>query len=155
MVLLLTAAAMSVGAAACSRSGATASDHGVVIGHLSIPFVPKTATGNAEVISATVRAGQRFSVEVDTSDGPEWWTQTGIGPDSRLVKVVGDFNVGSCPAGVTGCRVPYYHTLLARSPGTTTMTWKYNAAPCRAPATSPVRKQCPSVTEVQFDIDVR
>jgi hypothetical protein len=155
MAVLVAVAAISVFAAACSSSGATVSQHGVVIGHLSIPFMPNITTGGAEIIAVTVQAGQRFSVEVDTSDGPEWWTQTGAGPDSRIVKVVGNFNVGSCPADMTGCRVPYYRTLIARSPGTTTMTWRYNSAPCRAPTTSPASKQCPSVTEVQFDIDVR
>jgi hypothetical protein len=155
MVLLLTAAAMCVSAVACTSSSATPIDHGAVIGHLHIPFVPTVTSGSADVIMVTVREGQRFSVEVDTSDGPQWWTQAGPGPDSRIVKVIGDFNVGSCPANVAGCRVPYYHTLLARSPGATTMTWRYNTAPCRAPSTSPASKQCPSVRDVQFDIDVR
>ncbi len=164
--MLLAAAAMSVGATACSRSGATVSDHGAVVGHLAIPFRPPVAKGPAEIIEVTVRAGRRFSIEVDTSDGPQWWTQIAA-PDSRLLTVVGDFNLGSCPADVTGCRVPYYHTLLARSPGETTMTWKYNSGPCRAqapaptasqaasPTASPASKLCPSATKIQFDIDVR
>jgi hypothetical protein len=154
--VLLAAAAILVFAAACGIAGGTADQHGVVVGHLPIPFLPpKDARGKAEVIAVTVRAGQRFSVEVDTADAPEYWTQTGAGPDSRIVRVVGDFNAGSCPSGVEGCRVPYYHTLIARSPGTTMMTWIYNAASCRAPAILRARKQCPSVREVQFDIDVR
>jgi hypothetical protein len=139
----------------CSPSGATTADHGVVVGHLHIPFVPKPATGSADIVNVTVQAGQRFSVEVDTSDGPYWWNQTGPRPDARIVRVVGDFNIGSCAQGMVGCRVPYYHTLLARSRGETIMIWRYNAAPCRVPVTSAARKQCPSVTEVQFDIDVR
>lgn len=76
MAVLLTVAAIIVFAAACSSSGATVSQHGVVIGHLSIPFMPKTTTVSAEIFAVTVRAGQRFSVEVDASDGPEWWAQT-------------------------------------------------------------------------------
>lgn len=155
MAVLLTAAGISVFAAACASAAPAADRHGTVIGHLAIPFLPKAAPGNADVIMVTVRAGQRFSVEVDTSDGPEWWTQAGAGPDSRIVKALGDFNIGSCPSDQAGCRVPYYHTLIARSPGTTTMTWTYHASSCRAPVISPARKQCPSVRDVQFDIDVR
>jgi len=153
--VLLTAALISVSVVACGSSSATTIDHGVVVGRLHIPFLPKPTTGSAYVVIVTVRAGQRFSVDVDTSDGPAWWTQAGARPDPAIVKVVGDFNIGSCPANETGCRVPYYHTLIARSPGTTTMTWRYNTAPCRAPRTSPARKQCPSVRDVQFDINVR
>jgi hypothetical protein len=157
----LTAAALAgvVGllAVGCGRSGAVSIDHGVVIGHLVIPFAPAATRGGgaADVIKVTVAAGQRLSVEVDTSDGPAWWSQTGAKPDASIVKVVGDYNIGSCPANQVGCRVPYYHTLLARGPGTATMTWRYNSAACNAPASSPLSKQCPKVRDVQFDIRVR
>jgi hypothetical protein len=151
----LVAGAIGLLAVGCSPSGATTAGHGVVIGHLHIPFVPQPATGGADVINVSVQAGQRFSVEIDTSDGPYWWNQAGRRPDSRIVEVVGDFNIGSCAPDLVGCRVPYYHTLLARGRGETVMTWRYDAAPCRAPVTSAARKQCPSVTEVQFDIHVR
>jgi hypothetical protein len=70
IAVLLAVAAISVCAAACSSSGATVSQHGVVIGHLLIPFMPKATTGRADIFAVTVRAGQRFSVEVDTSAGP-------------------------------------------------------------------------------------
>jgi hypothetical protein len=131
--------------------------HGRVVARLAIPFRPAAASGTAEVIRVAVRPGQRFSVKVDTSDGPYFWRQTGTGPDARIVRLAGNVNDGSCPASQVGCRVPYFHTLLARAAGTTTMSWRYHDLHCDA-----VRKRmtqatraCPAITTVTFVITVR
>ena len=142
--------------AACAGPRTPAHDHGSVAGHLSIPFVPAATAGKAEVVPVTVRVGERFSIKVDTSDGPFWWTQTGAPPDPRLVRLAGNFNDGSCSPGLVGCRVPYFHTLVARARGTTAMSWRYHAPGCAAAASaSPPSRSCPAVTVVTFTITVR
>jgi hypothetical protein len=157
--LMAAAAGWALAAAACSSTAPShrSHDHGLVVAHLSIPFRPAAGAGGRELITVTVSAGQRFSVKVDTSDGPYWWSQSGTPPDPRIVRLIGDFNQGSCAPGLVGCRVPYFHTLLARSSGMTTMTWTYHQPPCQAAAKapSPASTACPKVTVVIFDISVR
>jgi hypothetical protein len=144
-----------IAAAACAGP-ASAQDHGRVVAHLTIPFRPGAVTGTTEVIRVAVNRGQRFSVKVETSDGPFFWNQTGR-PDPRVVGLAGDFNQGSCAAGLAGCRVPFFHTLLARARGTTTMSWRYHDLHCQAvrKRMTQATRSCPSVTIVTFDITVR
>ncbi len=153
----MCALAWSLAGTACSGTAAPDQSHGAVIGLLAIPFHPPDASGSADVITVTVAAGKRFSVKVDTSDGPFYWSQQGPVPDPQVMKFVGDFNQGSCPSDVVGCRVPFFHTLLARGRGTATMSWKYHALACpsKLPASSQAYSQCPKVTTVTFDITVR
>src|ERR1022692_746413 len=148
---------LSLIAAAACAGPAAARDHGRVVAHLTIPFRPAAVTGKTEVIRVAVRSGQRFSVKVDTSDGPFYWNQTGRRPDARVVRLAGDFNEGSCASGMVGCRVPYFHTLLARARGTTTMSWQYHDLRCQAvrKRMTQATRSCPSVTVVTFDITVR
>jgi hypothetical protein len=128
-------------------------DHGQVVAHLSIPF--QSAAGKVDIIAVSVAAGRRFSIKVDTSDGPSWWSQAAP-PDPRLIRLVGNYDDGSCPQDLTGCRVPYFHTLFARATGTTTMTWKYYDESCRAETGStPPPSPCPRVAVVRFDITIR
>lgn len=149
----LCAVACSLAGAGCSATAAP--DHGAVIGHLAIPFNPPAAKLSADVIAVSVGAGKRFSVKVDTSDGPFFWSQ-GRAPDPRVITFVGDFNQGSCPQAAVGCRVPYFHTLLARGRGTATMTWKYHNLGCPStPASSQAASKCPRVIVVTFDVTVR
>jgi hypothetical protein len=101
-----------------------------VVAHLAIPFRPAVAAGKADVIPIAVTAGQRFSIKVDTSDGPYAWSQAGTAPDPRTVTLAGNFNAGSCAPDLVGCRVPYFHTLITRGRGTTTMSWKYHDYRC-------------------------
>lgn len=104
-------------------------DHGQVVARLPIPF--RSAAGNADIIAISVATGRRFSIKVDTSDGPY------------------------CPQDRGGCRVPYFHTLLARATGTTTMTWKCYDLSCRAETGStPPPSPCPVVAVVRFDITI-
>ena len=151
------AAVLSLIAAAACGTRVVAPDHGRVVAYLTIPFRPAATTGTAEVVRVAVSSGQRFSVKVDTSDGPFYWNQTGSRPDPRVVRLAGNFDEGSCAAGMTGCRVPYFHTLLARSRGTTTMSWKYHDLHCQAvrKRMTQATRSCPSVTVVTFDITVR
>jgi hypothetical protein len=159
--VMLNAVLAALCALACSLAGAgcsatTPPDHGAVIGHLAIPFNPPDANGSADVIAVTVGVGKRFSVKVDTSDGPFFWSQQGPAADPRVMKFVGDFNQGSCPQAEVGCRVPYFHTLLARGRGTATMTWKYHNLGCpSAPASSQTAGKCRRVIIVTFDVTVR
>lgn len=128
-------------------------DHGQVVARLPIPF--QSAAGKADIIAISVAAGRRFSIKVDTSDGPYWWSQA-TPPDPRLIRLVANYDDGSCPQDLTGCRVPYFHTLLARAAGTTTMTWKYYDLSCRAETGStPPPSPCPVVGVVRFDITIR
>lgn len=152
----LVAVVSLIAAAACAGQAA-AQDHGRVVGHLTIPFRPAAVTGTTEVIRVAVNRGQRFSVKVETSDGPFFWNQTGDRPDPRVVRLAGDFNQGSCGSGMVGCRVPYFHTLLARARGTTTMSWRYHDLRCQAERKrmTQATRSCPSVTIVTFDITVR
>ncbi len=155
---VLAAAVLAAGllVTACAGPGTPVHDHGSVAGHLRIPFVPAATAGKTEVVPITVRVGERFSVKVDTSDGPFWWTRTGAPPDPRLVRLAGNFNDGSCSPGLVGCRVPYFHTLVARARGTTAMSWRYHAPGCAAAASaSPSGRSCPAVTVVTFTITVR
>ncbi len=148
---------LSLLAAAACAGPAAAQDHGRVVAHLTIPFRPASVTGQTEVIKVAVRSGQRFSVKIETSDGPFFWSQAGRWPDPRVVRLAGDFNDGSCASGMAGCRVPYFHTLLARARGTTTMSWKYHDLRCRSvrKRMTQATRSCPSVTVVTFDITVR
>jgi hypothetical protein len=150
----LCAVAWSVAGAACSS---TVPSHGKVAAQLTIPFAPAGIKNGTEVIPVTVGVGKRFSVKVDTSDGPFFWSQQGAAPDRRVVKLVGDFNQGSCPSADVGCRVPYFHTLLAVARGTAVMTWRYHALACgpAVPSTGQSSSACPRVTMVRFDITVR
>ncbi len=99
-----------------------------------------------------VSAGERFSIKVHTSDGPFWWTQQSK-PDPGLVRLAGNFDEGSCPANAVGCRVPYFHTLIARHAGTTTMTWVYHAPSCQA-TPSAGSPGCTAMATVRFDITI-
>lgn len=149
------AIACMVMAVACGGGAQPAHNHGRVVAHLTIPFTPAIAPGKPDVIRVTVARGTRFSVLVDTSDGPIDWSQTSA-PNPHLLRLAGNFDDGSCAAGLAGCRVPYFHTLIARAPGATTMSWKYNELRCEAsppPVTGPMR--CPKLTTVTFDITVR
>jgi hypothetical protein len=157
----------SLAGSACGSTPAPATPgqaHGQVVAHLSIPFRPAGTALGTEVLKVTVPAGRRFAVKVDTSDGPFFWSITGSPPDTRVVRFVGNFNQGSCPADQVGCRVPYFHTMLARGPGTTTMTWRYHDLPCQATpppnsqasgASGQSARSCPRVSVVVFDITVR
>jgi len=148
------AIACTVMAAACG-GGQPAHDHGRVVAHLTIPFAPAIAPGKPDVIRVAVARGTRFSVLVDTSDGPIDWSQTGV-PSPRLLRLAGNFDDGSCAAGLVGCRVPYFHTLIAQARGATTMSWKYNDLRCEAsPAPVTGTRPCPKLTTVTFDITVR
>src|SRR5262249_39702607 len=136
--LLAVAAAtagLALAAAACSAAAPPArpGDHGPGVALLPLPSRLTARAGGRELITVTVSAGQRFSIKIDTSDGPFWWSQSGP-PDPRIVRLAGDFNQGSCAPGLVGCRVPYFHTLLARGTGSTTMTWTYHHPPCQPAA---------------------
>ena len=150
------AALLSLVAAAACAGPAAARDHGRVVATLAIPFRPAAMTGTTEVIRVAVRSGQRFAVKVDTSDGPFFWSQTGR-PDPRVIRLAGNFDDGSCASGMAGCRVPYFHTLLARARGTATMSWKYHDLRCQSvrKRMTQATRSCPSVTVVTFDITVR
>jgi hypothetical protein len=142
---------------ACASPGAPPThDHGFVAAHLTIPFRPVAAAVAADIIPITVSAGQRFSIKVETSDGPYFWSQEGT-PDPRLIRLVGDFNEGNCAPAQVGCRVPYFRTLVARARGATTMSWKYHDLSCApAPRTaSPPSGACTRVTTVTLDITIR
>jgi len=147
------AAALALLTAGCSGARAASHDHGTVIGSLDIPFVPAHVRGRAEVVQVTVHAGERFSVLVQTSDGPYAWNQTGR-PDPGLVRLAGDFDRGTCPSMQVGCRVPYYHTLVARASGVTVMTWNYRDFGCPEHGPAPKGRHCPAVTHVRFRITV-
>ncbi|HEY6276402.1 MAG TPA: hypothetical protein VIX86_08715 [Streptosporangiaceae bacterium] len=153
---MLAALAVSLLMAACSGPHAPSHNHGVMAGHLTIPFEPAATAGKAEIIPIAVTVGQRFSIKVDTSDGPYWWAPVGPAPDPRLVRLVGNFNDGSCSPSLVGCRVPYFHTLSAHARGTTAMSWQYHDPGCvRAPGTaSPPSRLCPPVAIVTFTITI-
>jgi hypothetical protein len=151
--LVAGTAALALLTAGCSGARAASHDHGTVIGHLDIPFVPAHVRGRAEVVPVTVHPGERFSVLVQTSDGPYAWNQTGR-PDPGLVRLAGDFDRGTCPAMQVGCRVPYYHTLIARAPGVTVMTWNYRDFGCPQHGPAPKGRHCLTVTHVRFRITV-
>jgi len=57
-------------------------------------------------------------------------------------------------ADMVGCRVPYFHTLLARGQSTTTMSRWYHDYACTGPRAVRMRADCPAVTMVTFDIMV-
>jgi hypothetical protein len=154
---LLATLAVSLLITACGSPAGPAHDHGRVAGHLTIPFVPAATTGKAEIIPISVTVGERFSIKVDTSDGPYWWTQSGTAPDPRLVRLAGNFNDGSCSPGLVGCRVPFFHTLFARARGTTAMSWRYHSPGCAATTgtATPPGRACPPVTLVTFTITIR
>jgi hypothetical protein len=145
-----------VAATACGGSSDPAShDHGRVVAHLPIQSPPHPTVGEHGIIHVTVAAGQRFSIKVDTSDGPYTWDEVG-NPPGRLVKFVGDFNDGHCGADSYGCRVPYFHTLLARSSGATTMTWRFRNVGC--PPGRHARyggASCTRIETVVFDLTIR
>jgi hypothetical protein len=98
-----------------------------VVAELPIPL----ASPATPVVNVAVSVGQRFSVKVDTSDGPYEWSEIGPAPDRQLVKLAGNFDDGHCDSKAVGCRVPYFHTLLAKTRGTTTMTWHLRDFNCQ------------------------
>ncbi len=158
---VLAAAALGAclfSAAACGspRAPVASRDHGRVVAELPIAFAPRPVFLESEIIRVTVNIGQRFSIKVGTSDGPVYWDQVGT-PDPRLVKVMGDFNDGHCAPNLVGCRVPYFHTLLARAAGTTTMTWRYHNLGCQVHQLEPSGNvpPCLRLRTVIFDITIR
>jgi hypothetical protein len=155
--ILIASLACALGTAACSSGGGHGRDHGTVLARLPIPFRAAPGSRGTERIALIVRAGQRFAVKVATSDGPYWWTQSAPAPDARIVRAVGNIDDGSCPSGQAGCRVPYFRTLVARSRGTTTMTWRYHDPRCaieRKKMTQASRR-CAAANTVIFSITVR
>ena len=129
--------------------------HGQVVAFLPIPYSPPLGTHGPQVMSAVVTAGQRFSVKVDTSDGPIYWAQSGAKPDPRLVRQAGDVDDGHCPKLLVGCRVPFFSVLVALRSGTTTMTWTYHALDCPAtPSPAPAGRSCQRTSQVVLDIKV-
>lgn len=154
-VTAVAAMACALGVTACSGGGSQARAHGRVLAALPIPFRPSHA-GGAERVALGVRTGQRFAIKVATSDGPYWWTQAAR-PDGRILRVAGNFDDGHCPAGQVGCRVPYFHTLVARSPGTTTMTWRYHAPGCAVEGQKMTQasRRCANAATVIFTVTVR
>ncbi len=117
-----------LGVTACGGSSPSVNtDHGQVVAELPIPLdAPATPA-----VKVAVSVGQRFSVKVDTSDGPYEWSEVGPSPDRHLVKLAGNFNDGHCDPKAVGCRVPYFHTLQAKASGTTTMTWHFRDFNCQ------------------------
>lgn len=149
--IALTPLLLALGA--CSGSGgAPDHNHGLVVGHLRIPFVPSDARRPRRVVRVAVSVGQRFSVKIDTSDGPYSWSQIGPLPDKHLIRLAGDFGQGSCAPNLAGCRVPYFHTLIPRAKGDTTMTWRYNGTCPVQPNAGP---PCTRVGTVIFIITIR
>jgi hypothetical protein len=146
---LVLAGICVLGVTACGGSAAHGADrdHGVVVAELPIPL----ASSPGPVVHVAVKVGQRFSVKVDTSDGPYEWSQVGPSPDRQLVKPTGDFNDGHCQAEAVGCRVPYFHTLQAKARGTTKMTWHLLGFSCQNNADSD--PDCTHNT-VKFEITV-
>jgi len=117
-----------LGVTACSGSSHGAGrDHGRVVATLPIPL----GSHATPIVKVAVGVGQRFSVEVATSDGPYEWSEIGQAPDPQLVKLAGNFNDGHCDPKAIGCRMPYFHTLQAKAPGTTTMTWRLRDFNCQ------------------------
>jgi len=128
-------------------------DHGRVVALLPILSGPDPAFPEHQIIYVKVHPGQLFSIKVHTSDGPFFWDESGRPPDPRLIKTAGDFNDGHFPAGLVGCRVPYFHTLLARRAGATSMTWRFHNVSC--PAGGNAAARCRRITTVVFDITIR
>ncbi len=131
-------------------------DHGAVVARLPIQFAPSGPSRGIQTIRVLVLKGQRFSIKIGTSDGPVFWSQ--VSPaDPHLIKVVGDFNDGHCAPGLVGCRVPFFHTLMARGRGTTSMRWRYHGLTCEVGAVQPgsARPKCAHVATVAIDITVR
>ena len=128
----------------CSGTG-PAPDHGPVVAQLPAPFQPAGPAGKMTVVPVHVTAGQRFSIKVDAVDYPDFWTQAGAGPDAQVVQAAGDFPDAACPGQQAGCAIPYLYAFVARSRGTTTMTWQYHQGHAGAP---------PSVTYLAIDITV-
>ena len=126
--------------------------HGIVLGDLPIPYVPGATGAPSSVVAIDVSGGGRFSIKVDTSDGPFWWTEQGK-PDPRVARLAGQFNDGHCAKDLVGCRVPYFFTLIAEHSGKTTMTWVYHAPNCRS-TPPPGGTACQAIVRVRFDITV-
>jgi hypothetical protein len=133
---------------ACSGPAHSAThDHGLVVAELPIPL----SSPPTPVVKVAVKVGQRFSVKVDTSDGPYEWSEIGPKPDRHLVKVVGDFDDGHCQKRAVGCRVPYFHALKAKARGTTTMTWHLQDFNCQD---NPASNADCTHNSVKFEITV-
>jgi hypothetical protein len=91
-----------------------------------VPQHPVTLAPKA----AQVSAGSKFSVTVDTTDGPEAWELTSVGHPA-IVERQGSAPVGSCGSPPkAGCTVPLRYTFLAKTAGTTTMVWTEFALGC-------------------------
>jgi hypothetical protein len=128
-------------------------DHGEVVANLPIPF-SLPVPGQPDVMTVAVAAGERFSIEVATSDGPIYWAQAGQPPDPALIRPVGDFNDGQCAKDLVGCRVPYFATYAAGHAGTTKLTWAYHALDCRTTPPVPAGQSCMPVVKVTFDLTI-
>jgi hypothetical protein len=158
--VVATALAPLIAAGALMLAGfgaGTAPGHGLVVGHLQDPFRPAGAPGNIDVVHLNLTVGERFSIKVDRVDFPDFWAEAGARPDPRIVHVAGDIDANSCPGTVAGCAISYFHVLVARSRGTTTMTWKYEGLSCKAarPGHTSNGYTCPAVTLVTYDITIR
>jgi hypothetical protein len=141
------AALTALGALLMTGCGGTgpAPGHGPVVARLPIPFQPAGPAGKMTVMPVHVTAGQQFSIEVDTVDYPDFWTEAGAGTNSQIVQAAGDFPEATCPGQEVGCAIPYLYAFVARSRGTTSMTWEYHQGNAGSP---------PSVTYLAIDITV-
>jgi hypothetical protein len=118
------AAATAVLVAGCGGANPPAS-HGRVVARLPIPFQAAGPAGTTKVIPVRVRPGQRFSIWVEAVGYPAFWREVGPAPDRRIVRAAGEIPDGTCPPQETGCATSSFYTFVARSPGTTTVTWQY------------------------------
>jgi hypothetical protein len=93
-------------------------------------------------ILARVSVGQKFSVIVNTTDGPLEWRLTRTGQPA-IVQGQGNAVIGSCgsPPAV-GCREPDQYTFVARAKGATTMEWTEYGLCSGQPA-----RTCPAVIQ--------
>lgn len=93
--------------------------------------------------TARVAAGSKFSVTVDTSDGPEAWDLTTVGHPG-VVEKQGSAPVGSCGSPPkAGCTVPQRYTFVAKAAGTATMVWVEYALGCSGQP----GERCPAVIQ--------
>jgi hypothetical protein len=146
-VIAAGAAALAVTIALLVTGGGgtdPAPGHGPVVARLPIPFLAARRAGTTDVIHVRVRVGQRFSIRAGAVDYYAFWTET-TGPDPQIVRAAGQFADGRCQAQVAGCAIPYLYTFVARSRGTTAMTWRYRQG---------YTNSQPSVSLVAVDITV-
>jgi hypothetical protein len=107
-----------LGVVACGAQP-PAPSHVVTLGMTSAGTLPDSTT------AVLLHPGEQLSVRYPHTDSPGYWTQTGAG-DQKVLATGAQTRVGTpCPTDAVGCPDTMQQAYVARTTGTSTLTWTF------------------------------